>query len=323
MFDRLDSLAIHKAAAFAAQKAPRRISGPVVKVGAWLASVLAGDRRVIVERNIARSSEFGRSGSTGQAGVAKSFAAYGRYYLDSFRLPGLDAKAIDDGFRFTGYENITEALDAGTAPILVLPHLGGWEWAAFWLTKVNGLSVTAVVEPIEPPELFDWFKSFRETLGMEVIPVGPDAGPAVAASLKRGSIVCLLSDRLVADSSAVPVTFFGERTLLPAGPAALSLRTGAPLLPVAVYFDDDKHFAEVRPPVDTARTGSFRTDVARVTQLIADEFERFIRKAPEQWHVLQPGWPSDYRALGRPIPARLAQLADTAVASGENIGDNS
>ena len=117
--------------------------------------------------------------------------------------------------------------------------------------------------------------------------------------------MCLLSDRVVADAAAVSVEFFGEQTLLPAGPATLGLRTGAPLLPVAVYFDGDMHVAEVRPPVDVARQGGFRSDVQRVTQELANELERFVRKAPEQWHVLQPGWPSDFRALGRPVPDRF------------------
>jgi hypothetical protein len=33
-----------------------------------------------------------------------------------------------------------------------------------------------------------------------------------------------------------------------------------------------------------------------------------VRAAPEQWHVLQPNWPSDYRALGRPVPDELKSL---------------
>lgn len=308
MLDRLDSVAMHKAAAFAASRVPRPVAGAVVTAGAWAGSLLAGDRRVIIERNLQRASKRTVGTAELQRQVARTFAAYGRYYLDSFRLPSLTVDEIDAGFAFHGFEHISNAMDAGTPPILVLPHLGGWEWAAFWLTQVHGYKVTAVVEPLEPPELFAWFKSFRESLGMEVVAVGANAGPAVAASVKDGAIVCLLSDRLVADASAVPVKFFDEETLLPAGPAALSLRTGAPLLPVAVYFEDDLHFAEVRPPVDTTRTGSFRTDVQRVTQKVADELERFIRRAPEQWHVLQPGWPSDYRALGRPIPDRLREL---------------
>lgn len=308
MFPSLDSLTIHKAGAFAAQRAPRQISGAVVAVGSTLASLLAGDRRVIVERNVERATGKSLSATERRRAVARTFAAYGRYYLDSFRLPALDAQAIDDGFRYTGFEHIANALEAGTPPILVLPHLGGWEWAAFWLTKVNGFKVTAVVEPLEPLELFEWFRSFRESLGMEVVSVGPDAGPAVLRALQNGSIVCLLSDRVVAGAASVPVDFFGERTLLPAGPATLGLRTGAPLLPVAVYFDGESHHAEVRPPVDTERRGGFRSDVQRVTQTLASELERFVRKAPEQWHVLQPGWPSDYRALGRPVPEQLQDL---------------
>lgn len=308
MFGFPDSLTIHRLGAIAAQRAPRKVSGAVVAVGSTLASLLAGDRRVIVERNIERATGKTLSTSERHRAVARAFGAYGRYYLDSFRLPGLSAAEIDDGFRYTGFEHITNALDAGTPPILVLPHLGGWEWAAFWLTKVHGYKVTAVVELLEPPELFDWFRSFRESLGMEVVAVGPEAGPAILKALNDGAIVCLLSDRVVANASSVAVDFFDEKTLLPAGPATVGLRTGAPLLPVAVYFDGERHVAEVRPPVDTTRVGGFRSDVQRVTQSLADELERFIRKAPEQWHVLQPGWASDYRALGRPVPERLREL---------------
>jgi KDO2-lipid IV(A) lauroyltransferase len=41
------------------------------------------------------------------------------------------------------------------------------------------------------------------------------------------------------------------------------------------------------------RAGRFREDTARVTQLLADELEVLIRRAPSQWHLLQPNWPSD------------------------------
>jgi KDO2-lipid IV(A) lauroyltransferase len=44
-----------------------------------------------------------------------------------------------------------------------------------------------------------------------------------------------------------------------------------------------------------------RDDVARMTQRLAGEFEELIRAAPEQWHLMQPNWPSDLYA------ARAAQ----------------
>jgi KDO2-lipid IV(A) lauroyltransferase len=49
----------------------------------------------------------------------------------------------------------------------------------------------------------------------------------------------------------------------------------------------------VLPALDTARQGSLRADVARVTQDLAVGLEALIRRAPEQWHLLQPNWPSD------------------------------
>jgi phosphatidylinositol dimannoside acyltransferase len=42
------------------------------------------------------------------------------------------------------------------------------------------------------------------------------------------------------------------------------------------------------------RTGRLRDDVARATQLLAYELEALIRHAPEQWHLMQPNWPSDF-----------------------------
>jgi lauroyl/myristoyl acyltransferase len=72
------------------------------------------------------------------------------------------------------------------------------------------------------------------------------------------------------------------------------LRTGAPVLPVAIYFDDvHGHLGVVRPPIPVERTGRLRDDVARLTQDIAHELEGLIRRAPEQWHLFQPNWPSD------------------------------
>jgi KDO2-lipid IV(A) lauroyltransferase len=53
------------------------------------------------------------------------------------------------------------------------------------------------------------------------------------------------------------------------------------------------HTAVIMPPVNAERTGGLRQDVARVTQLIARDLEQLIRRAPQQWHLFQPNWPSD------------------------------
>ena len=111
---------------------------------------------------------------------------------------------------------------------------------------------------------------------------------------KQNEVLALLSDRDIG-GGGVPVTFFGEQTTLPAGPATLALRTGAPVLPTAVYFTQrgDGHLGVIHPPVTIERTGKLRADVATFTQAMATDLESLIRRAPEQWHLFQPNWPSD------------------------------
>jgi len=251
----------------------------------------AGDRRAMAARHQRRVRPELTDAEVDRA-VQEVFASYVRYWVESFRLPGTSAADLDAGFRCDGYEHIEAGLADGNGVILALPHLGGWEWAGFWLTEVKQVRVTVVAEAVEPPELADWFLGLRRELGMTVIPLGPSAAAEVARALKANEIVCLLCDRDLA-GNGIEVDFLGERTTLPGGPATLAARSGAPLLPAGVYFTDDAHRGIVRPPIDVSRSGRLRDDVARITQDLADELAWLIRRAPEQWHLLQPNWPSD------------------------------
>lgn len=253
-------------------------------------------RRLIVERNLRRALGDDLRDDRVEELVDAAFASYVQYWIESFRLPGTATADIDRGTVVIGYEHIAEARAAGRGAIMCLPHLGAWEWAAFWLNAVHGDPVTAVAEQIEPPELAEWFIGLRNQFGIEVVPFGPDAASACVRALKANRLLALPSDRDLS-GTGVPVTFFGEETTLPGGPATLALRTGAPLIPVSCYFDNDRHLGIALPPLDTERRGKLREDVARVTQDMAHALEELVRRAPDQWHLLQPNWPSDHDAL--------------------------
>ena len=257
------------------------------------ASFSNAERRAMIERHLQRVNPTWSEWRLRHA-VQDSFDSLRRYYIESLRLPSLSARTVDAGFDLEGFSHVDRrAPRAATGSILALPHLGGWEWAGRWLAD-QGHKLTVVVEPLEPPELFDWFVKLRSDLGMTVVPLGPSAGAEVLQALRDNEVVCLLSDRDI-HGGGIEVEFFGERTTLPAGPATLGLRTGAPILPVAVYFTRrvNGHHAIVRPPLAAERRGKLRDDVTRVTQVLAHELEYLIRRAPEQWHLFQPNWPSD------------------------------
>ncbi len=156
-----------------------------------------------------------------------------------------------------------------------------------------GYPMTSVAERIEPPALFDFFVEERKAMGLTIVPLGADSGASVLRTLRDGGLVGLLCDRDIAGGGVV-VEFFGEKATMPAGPATLAMRTGAALLTAAVYRGPGAdHHAVIGPAIDTTRQGSFRTDVARITQEIAGRFEELILRHPEQWHVFQPLWQAD------------------------------
>lgn len=289
---------LYRAAAAVAQRLPRPVVEGVSPRLAELWALRPTDRRRMVERH-QRRVDPSLSDAELRRRVAAVYGSYGRYYAESFRLPVVGSDELDRRIDVVGYEHFEAAFDRGLGPILALSHLGSWEWTAYWLAKVKGFEITTVVERLEPPALFEWFADFRRGMGLNVVPLGEDAGRAVNRALKERQVVALLCDRLIAGGAGVEVDFFGERTTLPAGPATLAARTGAALIPVGLYDrGGGMHQAVVRPPLDTARQGRLRADVSRITQDLARVFEDLIRAAPEQWHLLQPHWPSDHEALG-------------------------
>ncbi len=289
-------LTAFKAASAVAGRVPAPVLGPLARLAGTGAAAPDATRRFLVARHLQRVDPT-LSGLALRRAVNETFESYAAYWLEAFRLPSVTPAELDAGMTYEGFEHIEASRHRGKGTIMVLPHLGCWEWTGFWFTRVVGAPITAVVERLEPPELFEWFVDFRTSLGFNVVPLGPDAGREVLAALKRNDLVTLLADRDI-DGAGVEVEFFGERTTLPAGPATLALRSGADLIPCAMYQrPHNGHHGLVRPPMAVERRGKLREDVQRITQDIARQLEELIRIEPTQWHLMQPNWPSDHEAL--------------------------
>jgi KDO2-lipid IV(A) lauroyltransferase len=223
--------------------------------------------------------------------VTRGMRAYGRYWAEGAKLPAMRPSAVTARIRFSeGEEHLRAAVAAGHGVIIALPHVGSWEWGGMMLADI-GWPMTAVAERLEPPALFDWFAAKRVQMGLGVVPLDDAAWGATAKVLRAGGVVGLLCDRDL-QQNGLEVELFGAPTTMPAGPALLALRTGATLLCAAVYSGPGRdHHVVVAPPIPTDRGASVREDVARVTRDVASGLGWLIRRAPEQWHVLQTNWP--------------------------------
>lgn len=289
---------IYRGLGTAMQRLPEPVAtAAAITVGMALTAARR-DSRAHYARNLRRVVGADLSDAEVRAWTRRAFLNYSRYWLEGARLAAIDPQVIASRMMVeSGYEHLVAGMAAGQGVVLALPHLGRWEWGGAWL-NLQGYPMTAVAEPVNPPQLYDWFVSQRQALGLTIVPLGPDAGGALLRALRGGGLVGLLCDRDIV-GNGIEVEFFGERTTLPAGPATLALRTGAVLLPTAVYGGPGRdHTAVIMPPVPAVRTGRLRADVTRVTQQVAYDLEMLIRRAPDQWYLFQPNWPSDQADQG-------------------------
>ena len=300
--------AAYRAGAFVSRSLPLPLADGMARFLSRTAARVSRERRMIVARHLRRVRPE-LEGRALRRAVDATFESYARYWVESFRLPDMSTEQVDAGFVVQDFHHISDAIAAGTGVIVTMPHLGGWDWAGFWLTSVRGYEVTVVVEAVEPPALFEFFASFRRELGINIVPLGPSSGTEILRALAHNHVICLLADRDIT-GDGIELDMFGERTSIPAGPAMLALRSGAPLLTAAVYFEGAHgHRAIVQAPLDTERRGRLRADVDRVTHDMVERLEELIAHASEQWHLQQPNWPSDYdllEAIGKPHPRPAA-----------------
>jgi len=279
-----------------------------------------------------RAGEEGPGAGEFDAVVAEAMRSYGRYWMETFRLPKMDPRRVAARVetRTVGAEHIDAAVDAGRGFILALPHSGNWDVAGVWLIERTGRGFATVNERLRPESLYDRFVAFRESLGFEVLPLTGGARPpseVLAERLRAGGSVCLLADRDLS-RGGVAVSFFGEPTRMPAGPALLAATTGAALLPVSLWFTPDGWGQWIGAPVEVDGPGRLRDRVGAATQTLADAFAARIAEHPADWHMLQRLWLADLppariaelRPPGEPAPDPRAATAPTLDDLGENAG---
>ena len=272
---------------------------PVVRVVfAAIADVVWWRRPTSVRRlevNLARVVR--TPGADVRALSRRAMRSYFRYWMEVFRLPAIPPERIVGDMRVEGEDLLRRAVASGRGVVIALPHMGNWDHGGAWLVA-TGVPFTTVAERLQPEEMFDRFVAFRESLGMEVLPLtGGERSPfrVLQQRLRAGGCVCLVADRDLS-ASGIDVDFFGETARMPAGPAALALTTGAVLLPVTMWYPDGRRSGwrarihpEVTPPADGDRTAK----IAAMTQALADAFAEAIAEHPADWHMLQRLWLAD------------------------------
>jgi phosphatidylinositol dimannoside acyltransferase len=267
---------------------PEPVARGLFRTAADLAARRGGPRTRQMRRNYARVVP--QAGPTELDELVRGgLRSYARYWMETFRLPGMDQKEI---FRhvdetFVGRQLMDAAFDRGKGIVLALPHTANFDVSGIWLVGHSG-PFTTVNERLQPESLYQRFVNYRESLGFEILPSEGGAYRVLMERLRANKVVCLVADRDLS-KRGIPVTFFGEETRMPAGPARLAAVTGAQLMVVDNMFTDDGWRLRFHTPIPVHG----REDVPAATQRMADAFAADIAANPVDWHMMQKLWLAD------------------------------
>ncbi|MHB8645709.1 MAG: lysophospholipid acyltransferase family protein [Thermomicrobiales bacterium] len=225
----------------------------------------------------------------------QSFGNYARVLVDFLRLPAAAHAEISASASVTGVEQLARAAAQGKGFILVTGHMGSWDRAGAVFTGY-GYKVTVLVDTFSPPQLDAWVTRMRRKFKMSAVAVErPSALREMYRVLQRGEALVALID--TPDPDGVPVAFFGERAMFPAGIARLALRTGCPVIVAGLFRRPDMltydGFCELAT-LGTADPEPPR-DAEALTQRIATALERAIVAHPAQWYMFRPMWTEGVR----------------------------
>ncbi len=219
------------------------------------------------------------------------YANFGRYLVDFFRADKINKKYLEKYIDVRNLEYMDEALKKGKGAIGLTAHLGNWELSAQVLAllgyKMNAIALTHKISKVDV-----LFNHQREVTGVKVVPVGVSVRRCFSA-LKHNEIVGILGDRDFSGENGIFVDFLGKKLLAPKGPAVLSLRTGAAIVPGFVIRDKkDGRFLKYtfERPIYPRKTEDEESDIRRITEEFIVIIEKYVRENPEQWFMFRKFW---------------------------------
>jgi KDO2-lipid IV(A) lauroyltransferase len=214
--------------------------------------------------------------------------SYLRYWFDTFRLNKWSKSRIIET-TFVVRENLLrDPIATKQGCIIALPHAGNWDHAAAYFCS-TGITLTAVVEKLKPEAIFKKFLAYRQSIGIEAISHKEKTIPILMERLNEGKLIALVADRDMS-RNGIEVNFLGGVAKMPAGPAILALKTGAPLVTAYIRYLEKGIEITFDETIKLPVAGSEDEQIKIVTQSMADNFAKRIKASPVDWHMLQRIW---------------------------------
>lgn len=213
-----------------------------------------------------------------------NFLHMGANAASAIKLPSLSLERIRKHVRVENFEEMEKAIGRGKGVVMAISHIGNWEMFAQLKSMKPDLPCGAVFQAIRNPHLNRWIDEDRRRKGVVTFDRKQGfRGPV--EMLKGGGLVGVLIDQSAGDAG-VWTPFFNRLSSTSPLAAVLATRTGAAVVPMAIYTTGFARWrAVVHPevPYDAEQPDQLTADLNQV-------LEKQIRVSPADWFWVHNRW---------------------------------
>lgn len=279
---------LYKFGYFLAHILPIKVSYFIADVAALFYYILSGKDKALMKGNIRVVIGENASDKIVNKYRFQVYRNFAKYLADFFRTPIFTKKFIDENIEVEGEENISKALNNGKGLIMTSLHFGNWEWGGAVISGL-GYPIKVIVLEHKDKRVNDFFVDQRKVNDIRSIPLGAGIKECFKA-LKRNEVIGIVGDKDYT-SSGIPVDFCNKQAIIPQGPAAIALKTGAPIIvTILLRKKNDKFKVIFEEAVLPEATGDFQSDLKNLMGVYLRIFEKYIYKYPGQWYSFRKIW---------------------------------
>ena len=188
---------------------------------------------------------------------------------------------FDESFRL-----LEQAYAGGRGVICIAPHLCGFPVYAPIVTP--RIPCSSYVRRNRDP------RKMRITEAVALAAGGPLVYPPEGATkaerlqvaidvLREGKMLFITPDTPRKPHQGILVTIFGRTAYFPIGVFVMSMRTGAPVVPVAWHWQDGAYHLRYGEPIELARARGSRQQTEAAARKWAQSVDAFLHQYPEMW----------------------------------------
>jgi Kdo2-lipid IVA lauroyltransferase/acyltransferase len=209
--------------------------------------------------------------------------------IEILYMPNMSKEEIIDILPAGNSDLIKNKYEEGKGVILLSAHFGNWEYIAASVGARINIPLYVVVKPQRNPFVNDWMNNVRTRWINKIVPLGVSIRQ-IYKEIKNKNLVAMIADQR-GPFEGIRVKFFGIDTAVYSGPAALALKTGAPIVYGLAIRQPDYSFKVVFEEINLSDLPETEEEkIISISQRHTAFLEGYIRKYPEQWFWMHKRW---------------------------------